>query len=133
MRHSEDDAVHKILHEMKMKTCRQNQLQISVLVYLQSSMELDIKRYMLYLSNAPLILLCYVSKYSGQNFIFFAISLFCYVMLCFKHSGQNFILFVFLYFAMLCYAVFQNIVAKIVYPLFFPILLCYALRIHFKT
>ena len=41
MGHSEDDVVHKIPH--KMKTHRQNQLKISVLVEVKSSIELDIK------------------------------------------------------------------------------------------
>ena len=47
-----------------------------------------------------------------------------------KHSGQNFIFFVFLYFVMLC-AMFQNIAVKISFSLYFFILLCYALC--FKT
>ena len=50
MGHSEYDAVHKIPH--KMKTHWQNQLKFFVLVYLKSSMELGIKRLVLYLSNA---------------------------------------------------------------------------------
>ena len=52
MGHSEDDAVHKIPHKTKMHW--QNRLKISVLVKFKISTELDIKRKMLYLSNAPL-------------------------------------------------------------------------------
>ena len=50
MGHSEEDAVHKKTHKMKM----QNQLVILVLFNLKSSIDLDIKRYLLYLSNTPL-------------------------------------------------------------------------------
>ena len=53
MGHSVDDAVHKILH--KMKTHWQNQLKFWYWFDLISSIELDIKNKMLYLSNAPLI------------------------------------------------------------------------------
>ena len=53
MGHSEDDAVHKIPH--KNKTHRQNQLKIQYWFDLNSSIELNIKRLMSYLSNAPLI------------------------------------------------------------------------------
>ena len=53
MGHSGDDAIHKIPH--KMKTNWQNQLKIRYWLDSRFSTELDIQRYMLYLSNAPLM------------------------------------------------------------------------------
>ena len=55
MGHCEDDAVHKIPH--KMKTHWQNQLKFWYWFNSKSSIELEMKIYMLYLSNAPLIYL----------------------------------------------------------------------------
>ena len=51
MEHAEND-VHKTPH--KNKTHWRNQLKISVLVNLKPSIELDMERYVLQLSNAPL-------------------------------------------------------------------------------
>ena len=76
-------------------------------------------------------MLCYVSKHSGQNFIFFVFLYFA--MLCYvsKHSGQNLFFFVFLYFAMLC-AMFQNIAGNIFFFIFLKLrnwnFACYVLK-----
>ena len=76
MGHSDNDAVHKIPH--KMKTHWQNQLEFRYWFNLYSSMDLDIERLMLYLSNAPLMKIFILFLLSGSlnvnNFVWASVN-----------------------------------------------------------